>query len=171
MVLLPVLGVWPTIPASCFVAPNATIVGDVVFGEQCSVWFQAVVRGDVNKIRIGALVNIQDGVVIHCTYQKTETHIGDRVSIGHKAILHGCTIEPDVLIGMGAIVMDRAIVETGAIVAAGAIITEGMRVQAGYIYAGIPAKPIKPVSTEQRQTIARTAQNYVKYSGWLDSPK
>lgn len=161
-------GVSPLIPDSCFLAENSTVVGEVRMGEECSVWFNAVIRGDVNSIEIGAETNIQDGAVIHCTYQKAPTKIGDRVSIGHKAIVHGCTIQDDVLIGMGAIVMDHAVVESGSIVAAGAIVTGGTRVEANSIYAGIPAKRIKTVSEENLEMIKRTAKNYMLYKTWID---
>ena len=124
-VILPVKGISPRIPENCFIAPNATIVGDVVMGEDCSIWFNAVVRGDVNIIRIGNKVNIQDGACIHCTYQKTKTIIGNNVSIGHHAIVHGCTVSDNVLIGMGAIVMDNAVIGENCIIAAGAVILEG----------------------------------------------
>lgn len=167
--ILPVKGVQPVIPESCFLADNATVVGDVVFGESCSIWFQAVVRGDVNAIRIGDQTNIQDGAVIHCTYQRAATTIGSRVSIGHKAIIHGCTLEDNVLIGMGAIVMDHAVVESGSIVAAGAVVPENTRVESGYIYAGVPAKPIKKISAEREEMLTRTAQNYIKYASWFSS--
>jgi len=135
-----VKGVLPVIPESCFLAENATVLGDVRMGADCSVWYNAVIRGDVNSIEIGNEVNIQDGVVIHCTYQKAATKIGNRVSVGHKAILHGCTIEDNVLIGMGAIVMDHVVVESGSIIGAGAIVVSGTRVEKNTIYAGIPAK-------------------------------
>ncbi|MEM6299627.1 MAG: gamma carbonic anhydrase family protein [Bacteroidota bacterium] len=164
--ILPIQGVYPQIPDSCFLTDNATLVGDLVVGEFCSFWFQTVVRGDVNEIRIGDHTNIQDGAVIHCTYQKAATKIGSRVSIGHKAIIHGCTIEDEVLIGMGAIVMDHAVVEKHAIVAAGAVVPEGTRAKSGMIYAGIPARPIKEVSPEQIAMILRTSENYIKYASW-----
>jgi carbonic anhydrase/acetyltransferase-like protein (isoleucine patch superfamily) len=139
----------------------------VVLGAGCTVWFNAVVRGDVNSIRIGEKTNIQDGAVIHCTYERAATRIGARVSIGHRAIVHGCTVEDDVLIGMGAIVMDHAVVGRGCIVAAGAIVLENTQCEPGYLYAGVPAKKIKPVTEAQLQTISRTADNYVMYAGWL----
>lgn len=162
-----VRGFTPTFRNDCWFAGNATIIGDVQMGEFCTVWFNAVVRGDVNSIRIGDYTNIQDGAVIHCTYLKAGTTIGSYVSIGHNAIVHGCTIEDNVLIGMGAIVMDGAVVEEGAIVAAGAIVTQGKRVEKGSIYAGNPARFLKKVSDEQREFNIRTAHNYVKYSGWF----
>src|SRR6185369_13469521 len=144
--ILPVKGVAPQLGENCFVAPNATIVGDVVLGDDCSVWFNAVIRGDVNSIRIGNKVNIQDGVIIHCTYQKAKTTIGNYCSIGHGAIVHGCTLEDHVLIGMGAIVMDHAVVEKYCIVAAGAIVLENMKLESGHVYAGAPARKIKPIT-------------------------
>ena len=138
----------PQIGPDCFLAENATVVGDVIMGEQCSVWFSAVVRGDVNSIRMGNKVNIQDGAVLHCTYEKTKLNIGNNVSIGHNALVHGCTIEDNVLIGMGSIVMDNCYIETNSIVAAGAVLTEGTRVESWSIYAGIPAKKIKTLTPE-----------------------
>ena len=165
--ILPVNGVEPSLGKNTFVAPNATIVGDVICGEDCSFWFNAVVRGDVNSIIIGHNSNIQDGAVIHCTYQKSQTIIGNYVSIAHNAVVHGCTIEDKVLIGMGAIVMDGAVIETGSIIAAGAIVTQNTRVPAGSIYAGNPAKLLKPVSPEASEVFMRTANNYVIYSEWF----
>jgi len=169
--LLPVNGLSPQLGPNCFVAENATLVGDVVLGQDCTVWFNAVVRGDVNSIRIGDQTNIQDGVVIHCTYQRAATTIGSRVSIGHRAIVHGCTVADDVLIGMGAIVMDHAVVGTGCIIAAGAVVLENTVCEPGYLYAGVPARRIKPITDEQRATIARTAANYMQYAGWFEERK
>jgi len=169
-VILPVNGISPIFGQECFIAPNATIVGDVMMGNQCSVWFNAVIRGDVNSIRLGNKVNIQDGVVIHCTYEKTQTHVGNNVSVGHLAILHGCTIEDNVLIGMGAIVMDNAVIGSNSIVAAGAVVLEGTVIEPGSIYAGVPAKKVKSISTELIEgEINRIANNYVKYSSWFQS--
>jgi carbonic anhydrase/acetyltransferase-like protein (isoleucine patch superfamily) len=166
--ILPVHNILPVIPESCFTAPNATIVGDVVMGEDCSIWFNAVVRGDVNKIRIGNKVNIQDGACIHCTYQKTETHIGNNVSIGHNALVHGCTLADNVLIGMGAIVMDNAVVGENSIIAAGAVVVEGTVVPPGSIFAGVPARKLKDISPElQKGEIERIANNYLMYSSWF----
>ncbi|TYZ06798.1 gamma carbonic anhydrase family protein [Hymenobacter lutimineralis] len=165
--ILPVHGVLPQFGPECFLADNATIIGDVVLGQGCTVWFTAVIRGDVNSIRIGDKTNVQDGAIIHCTYQQAATTIGARVSIGHRAIVHGCTVEDDVLIGMGAIVMDHAVVGTGCIIAAGAVVLENTRCEAGYLYAGVPARKIKPVTEEQRAGLARTADNYVRYASWL----
>ncbi len=167
-IILPVLGKHPQFGADCFVAPNATIVGDVEMGDQCSVWFNAVVRGDVHFIKMGHKVNVQDGACIHCTYQKHPTNIGNNVSIGHHAIVHGCTIHDHVLIGMGAIVMDRCVVESNSIIAAGAVLLEGTHVPSGSIFAGVPAKKVKDVSPELTECeINRIANNYVKYSGWF----
>ncbi len=167
-VILPVKGVSPTIPASCFIAPNATIVGDVEMGEECSVWFNAVVRGDVNSIRMGNKVNIQDGACLHCTYEKTKVVIGDNVSIGHHALVHGCTLEDNVLIGMGAIVMDNVVVGTNTIIAAGAVVLENTICESGSIYAGVPAKKVKDISQELiHGEIDRIANNYVMYSSWF----
>ena len=152
----------------CFVAPNATIVGDVVMGDSCSIWFNAVVRGDVNSIRMGNKVNVQDGAVIHCTYQKTKTIIGNNVSIGHNAIVHGCTVEDNVLIGMGAIVMDNVHIGTNTIIAAGAVVLENTQVEAGAIYAGVPAKKVKNINESLiNGEIDRIANNYLMYSGWF----
>src|SRR3954468_10907767 len=148
-VIIPCLDKSPQFGSNCFFAPNATIIGDVIMGDECSIWFNAVVRGDVNYIRIGNRVNIQDGAVIHCTYQKAPTTIGNNVSIGHNAIVHGCTLEDNVLVGMGAIVMDHAYVEKNSIIAAGAVVLENTRVESGCIYAGVPAKKVKQVSPEQ----------------------
>lgn len=165
--ILPVKGISPRLGENCFVADNATIVGDVVMGSDCSVWFNAVIRGDVNTIRIGSKTNIQDGAVIHCTYQKAATTIGNNVSIGHKAIVHGCTVEDNVLIGMGAIVMDKAVVQKNCIVAAGAIVLENTICESGYIYAGIPAKKVKQLSQEQIDGLDKVANNYVMYGSWF----
>ncbi len=162
-----VKGIEPIIPESVFVAENATIVGDVKLGENCSVWFNAVIRGDVNSIQIGTRTNIQDAAMIHCTYQKAATIIGDDVSIGHLAIVHGCTIKNNVLIGMRAIVMDHAVVEPYCIIAAGAIVLENMICESGYIYAGSPAKKIKPISDEQRKLLDQLPINYQLYSTWF----
>ncbi|GAB2550716.1 gamma carbonic anhydrase family protein [Spirosoma aerophilum] len=162
-----VRGNHPTFGDNCWFADNATLVGEVSMGRDCTVWFNAVVRGDVNSITIGDRTNIQDGAVIHCTYQKHKTIIGNNVSIAHNAIVHGCTIEDNVLIGMGAIVMDGAIIGAGSIVAAGAIITQNTVVPPGSIYAGNPARFLKAVSPEQAEVFARTANNYVMYADWF----
>lgn len=158
----------PKIPEDCYVAENATIVGDVEMGKECSVWFNAVIRGDVHYIKIGDKVNIQDGAVIHATYQKSPTTIGNNVSIGHNAIVHGCTIHDNVLVGMGSIIMDDCVIESNSIIAAGAVITKNTRVESGSIYAGVPAKKVKDISKELISgEIDRIANNYVKYSSWF----
>jgi carbonic anhydrase/acetyltransferase-like protein (isoleucine patch superfamily) len=162
-----VRGNHPQFGENCWLAENATVVGDVIMGEHCTVWFNAVVRGDVNSIRIGDYSNVQDGAVIHCTYQKNGTYIGNYVSIAHNAIVHGCTIEDHVLIGMGSIVMDGAVIGTGSIIAAGAIVTQNTKVPPGTIYAGNPAKYLKDVSPDLGAIIDRTANNYITYSGWF----
>ena len=162
----------PQIPENCFVAPNATIVGDVVMGDECSLWFNAVIRGDVNSIRIGNKVNIQDGACIHCTYEKTKTIIGNNVSIGHNAIVHGCTVEDNVIIGMGAIVMDNVQIGSNCIIAAGAVVLENTIIPAGTIYAGVPAKKVKEISQELLHgEVDRIANNYVMYSSWFKDPQ
>lgn len=166
--ILPVKGVFPTIPEDCFVAENATIVGDVVLGEKCSVWFNAVIRGDVHYIRVGDYCNIQDGAIIHCTYQKAATEIGNFVNIGHQAMVHGCTVQNHVLVGMGAIVMDHAVVEDYVIIAAGAVVLENNRCESGYIYAGVPARKIKPITDEQRAMLKQLPHNYVMYASWFE---
>ncbi len=167
--ILPVQHKHPQLGSNCFVAPNATIVGDVTMGDNCSVWFNAVVRGDVHYIKMGNKVNVQDGAVIHCTYEKNPTIIGNNVSIGHNAIVHGCTIFDDVLIGMGAIVMDRCEVHSNSIIAAGAVVLEGTVVEAGSIYAGVPAKKVKEIAKDMiHDDIQRIAANYVKYSSWFE---
>jgi carbonic anhydrase/acetyltransferase-like protein (isoleucine patch superfamily) len=166
--ILPVKGILPQIPNNCFIAPNATIVGDVIMGDDCSVWFNAVLRGDVNSILMGNKVNVQDGACIHCTYEKTKTVIGNNVSIGHNAIVHGCTIHDNVLIGMGAIVMDNCVIGSNTIIAAGAVVLEGTMVPEGSIYAGVPAKKIKEISPElQKGEVERIANNYLMYSTWF----
>ncbi|MBL0054689.1 MAG: gamma carbonic anhydrase family protein [Chitinophagaceae bacterium] len=167
-VILPVKGVSPQFGENCYLAPNATIVGDVIMGEACSVWFNAVIRGDVNSIRMGDKVNVQDGAVIHCTYEKAATQIGNNVSIGHNAIVHGCVIEDNVLIGMGSIVMDNARVGSNSIIAAGAVVLENTIIEPGSIYAGVPAKKVKDISSEMISgEIHRIADNYVLYSSWF----
>ncbi|HQW92592.1 MAG: gamma carbonic anhydrase family protein [Chitinophagaceae bacterium] len=167
-VILPVKGVLPIFGNNCFIAPNATVVGDVVTGDDCSIWFNAVIRGDVNIIRMGNKVNVQDGAVIHCTYLKAATLIGNNVSIGHNAIVHGCVIEDNVLIGMGAIVMDNAVVGSNSIIAAGAVVLENTQIEPGSIYAGVPAKKVKDIPEEMISgEINRIADNYLMYSGWF----
>ena len=168
MVIKEVNGKAPQFGDDCFIAENATIVGDVVTGNQCSIWFNAVVRGDVHYIKMGNKVNVQDGAVIHCTYQKHPTNIGNNVSIGHNAIVHGCTVHDNVLIGMGAIVMDNCVIESNSIIAAGAVVTQNTHVKSGSIYAGVPAKKVKEISKELTEgEINRIANNYVTYSSWF----
>lgn len=167
--ILPVEENSPQWGEHCFIAPNATIVGDVVMGDQCSVWFNAVVRGDVNSIRMGNKVNVQDGAVIHCTFKRSKTILGHNVSIGHNAIVHGCTVHDNVLIGMGAIVMDNAVVHSNTIIAAGAVVLEGTVCESGAIYAGVPAKKVKDISPEKVEgEINRIANNYVGYAKWFE---
>lgn len=162
-------GISPKFGSNCYIAENATIVGDVVMGDHCSVWFTAVVRGDVHYIRIGHKVNIQDGAILHCTYQKAPLNIGNNVSIGHRAMVHGCTIHDNVLIGMGSIVMDGCVVESNSIIAAGAVLLEGTNVTSGSVYAGVPAKKVKEVSKELFEgEIQRIANNYILYSSWFN---
>ncbi len=164
----PVHGIEPKFGKNVYLAENCTVVGDVVTGDDCSIWFNAVVRGDVNSIRIGNKVNIQDGAVIHCTYQKTKVNIGNNVSIGHNAIIHGCTIHDNVLVGMGAIVMDNCVIESNCIIAAGALLTENTHVPSGTIYAGVPAKKVKDIDQKLIEgEIHRIANNYLMYSGWF----
>jgi carbonic anhydrase/acetyltransferase-like protein (isoleucine patch superfamily) len=163
-----VKGISPRFGANCYLSENATIVGDVVAGDNCTFWFQCVVRGDVHYIKIGNKVNIQDGAILHCTYQKHPLNIGNNVSIGHRAMVHGCTIEDNVLIGMGAIVMDNAFIEKNSIIAAGAVVLENTRVESGSIYAGVPAKKVKELSPEHFKDInERIANNYVMYASWF----
>lgn len=164
--IIPVRGIAPKFGKECFLAQNATIVGEVEMGDYCSVWFNAVVRGDVNYIRIGNYTNIQDGAIIHCTYQKAPTEIGSYVSIAHHAVVHGCTVEDNVLIGMGAIVMDHAIVKSGSVIAAGAVVLANTIVESGSVYAGIPAKKVKNVDENLKEVFERTAKNYIKYAKW-----
>lgn len=167
MLLRKLKGITPKYGKDCFFAENATLIGDVILGDQCSVWYNAVVRGDVHSIRMGNQVNIQDGAIIHATYKKAPTTIGNRVSIGHNAIVHGCTIHDDVLVGMGSIVMDDCIVERFSIIAAGAVVTQGTHVESGSIYAGIPARKIKTLDANLVQNeIERIAKGYVLYSQW-----
>lgn len=168
MLIKSVNGKSPVIPDDCYVAENATIVGDVTLGKSCSVWFNTVIRGDVNSITIGDKVNIQDGAIIHCTYQKHATVIGNNVSIGHNAIVHGCTIKDNVLVGMGAIVMDNCVVESNAIIGAGSVVTQNTVVPSGTIFAGIPAKWVKDLdASDFAGEIERISNNYVMYSGWF----
>ena len=168
MLLKKVNGKQPTFGEGCFFAENATLTGDVQLGDHCTIWYNAVVRGDVNSIRIGNNTNIQDGVVIHATYQTHPTTIGNNVSIGHNAIVHGCTIEDNVLIGMGSIVMDGCVVESDSIIAAGAVVPPNTHIERGSLYAGIPAKKLKDTTEAQKALIRRTATNYPKYASWID---
>lgn len=165
--ILPVKGKSPVWGTDCFIAENATIVGDVQMGDNCSVWFNAVIRGDVNYIKIGNNTNIQDGAVIHATYLRSATHIGDNVSIGHNALVHGCTLHNHVLVGMGAIVMDHAVVNEFCIIGAGSVVLENTICEAGHLYAGSPAKKIKPLTDEQIELLKRLPNNYIMYSGWF----
>ena len=168
MLIKSVNGKSPSIPKDCYVAENATIVGEVTIGTSCSIWFNAVIRGDVNFITIGNKVNIQDGAIIHCTYEKHPTIIGNNVSIGHNAIVHGCTIQDNVLIGMGAIVMDNCVIESNSIVAAGAVIIQNTIVPSGTIWAGVPAKKVKDIDqSDFAGEIERISNNYVMYSSWF----
>lgn len=162
-----VRGYEPRFGQNCFLADNATVVGEVVMGDNCTVWFNAVVRGDVHSITIGNNTNIQDGAVIHCTYQRAKTVIGNNVSIAHNAIVHGCTVEDNVLIGMGAIIMDDAVIGSNSVIAAGAVVLAGTHVEPGSIYAGMPAKRVKDISPEMREVIQRTARNYPMYAEWF----
>ncbi len=166
--ILPVENILPKWGDNCFIAPNATIVGDVTMGDECSIWFNAVIRGDVNIIRMGNKVNVQDGAIIHCTYKRTKAIIGDNVTIGHNAIVHGCTVHSNVLIGMGAVVLDKAVVHSNTIVAAGAVVLEGAVCEGGSIYAGVPAKKVKKISDDKVENeINRIANNYVRYGRWF----
>lgn len=170
--ILPVENKYPQFGNNCFIAQNATIAGDVIMGDDCSVWFNTVIRGDVNFIRMGNKVNVQDGACIHCTFQKYGTTIGNNVSIGHNAIVHGCTVHDDVLIGMGAIVMDNSIIHSNTIIAAGAVVLENTICEPGSIYAGVPARKIKDIPAEMVSgEIKRIADNYVGYADWFrDKP-
>ena len=164
-----VKGVKPIFGKNCFLADNATITGDVIMGDDCSVWFNAVVRGDVHSIRIGNNVNIQDGAIIHCTYQKAPVYIGNNVSIAHNAIIHGCTVHDNVLIGMGSIIMDGAVIHSNSIVGAGALITEGTIVESGSVWAGLPARKVKDIDQSLLEgQVNRISRNYNMYAGWYD---
>lgn len=167
MVILPVKEKSPVWGEDCFIAENATIVGDVVMGSNCSVWFNAVIRGDVHYIRIGDNTNIQDGAVIHATYLRAPTNIGSNVSIGHNALVHGCTLHDHTLVGMGAIVMDHAVVNQFVIIAAGAVVLENTICESGFLYAGMPAKKIKPLTDQQIELLKQLPKNYIMYSGWF----
>ncbi|WP_152287781.1 gamma carbonic anhydrase family protein [Flavicella marina] len=168
MIIKEVRGHKPKFGEDCFLAENAVILGEVSMGDQCSIWYNAVVRGDVHYIKMGNKVNIQDGAVVHATFEKSPTNIGNNVSVGHNAIVHGCTIHDDVLIGMGAIVMDDCVIESNSIIAAGAVVAKGTYVKSGSVYGGIPAKKIKDISEELlKGEVHRIAENYIKYSGWF----
>jgi len=167
MIIKKLNGKEPQFGNDCFIAENAVIIGDVVMGDQCSIWYNAVIRGDVHYIKMGNKVNVQDGAVIHCTYQKSPTNIGNNVSVAHNAIVHGCTIHDNVLVGMGSIIMDDCVIESNSIIAAGALITKGTRVESGSVFAGVPAKKVKDISAELISgEIERIANNYIKYSNW-----
>ena len=158
----------PSFGRNCYIAPNATIAGDVIIGDDCSIWFNAVIRGDVNSIRMGNKVNVQDGAILHCTYEKSKTLVGNNVSIGHNAIVHGCVIADNVLVGMGAIVMDNASIGTNCIIAAGAVVLENTIIESGTVYGGVPAKKIKDIPQELiKGEINRIADNYIMYAGWF----
>ena len=164
-----VKGKSPIFGKNVYLADNATVVGEVEMGDDCSVWFSSVVRGDVNSIKIGNKVNIQDGAVVHCTYKKAATIIGDNVSVGHNAIVHGCRIHDNVLIGMGAIVMDGVVIESNSIVAAGSVVLEGAHIESGTIYAGVPAKKVKDLNQEQTASLIKgISDNYIMYSSWFE---
>lgn len=162
-----VKGITPIFGKNCFLADNATVVGEVTMDDECSVWFNAVVRGDVNSITVGKKVNIQDGAIIHCTYQRAKTVIGNFVNIGHNAIVHGCTLKDRVLIGMGAIIMDHAVIESYCIIAAGAVVLENTVCESGFIYAGMPAVKVKQITDEQRKLLDELPDRYVMYSEWF----
>ncbi len=167
MILKTVLGKTPAYGSGCYFSENATLVGDVILGDHCSVWFNAVIRGDVHYIRLGNKVNVQDGAVIHATYKKSPTEIGNNVSIGHNALVHGCTIHDNVLVGMGSIIMDDCVVESNSIIAAGAVVTKGTTVESGTVYAGMPAKKIRDIDPDLLTgEVERIADSYVKYAGW-----
>lgn len=171
MIIKTIKGKTPKFGKECFLADNATIVGDVVMGDECSVWFNAVIRGDVHYIRMGNKVNVQDGAIIHCTYQKAPTNIGNNVSIAHNAIVHGCTVEDNVLIGMGSIIMDDCVVGSNSIIAAGAVLTKGTIVPPGTVFGGMPARKLKDISPELSEgEIIRIANSYVKYASWFTEP-
>lgn len=164
-----VRGFTPEIGNNCFLAENSTIVGDVKIGNDCSFWFNSVVRGDVNSIRIGNKVNIQDGAILHCSFEKSKINIGNNVSIGHNVIVHGATIHDNVLVGMGAIIMDHAVIRENSIIAAGALILENTIVDPGSIYGGVPAKKIKSIEQDQtKEMIEKIANNYLMYAKWYE---
>lgn len=168
MLIKSVRGHTPRWGEECFIADNATLIGDLIMGDQCSVWYQAVIRADVHYIRIGDRVNVQDGAVIHATYEQAPTTIGNDVSIGHNAIVHGCTLHDKVLVGMGSIIMDHSIIHSNSIIAAGSVVTQNTQVESGSIYAGVPARKIKSIDPRlQEGTIERIAKNYLRYASWF----
>jgi len=163
----PLRGFTPQFGENCFFAENATIIGDVIMGNDCSIWFNTVLRGDVNSIRIGNKVNIQDGAVLHCLYEKTKIHMGDNISVGHNVTIHGATIKNDVLIGMGATILDNAVVQENTIIAANALVRDGQILEPNSVYAGVPAKKVKDIDPEQtREMINKIANNYLMYASW-----
>ena len=167
MIIKTIKGISPKFGKNCFFAENVVVIGDVIMGDEVSVWYQSVVRGDVNSIKIGNKVNIQDGVVIHATYKTSKTNIGNNVSIGHNAIIHGCTIDDNVLVGMGSIIMDNSKIGSNSIIAAGAVVTQNTNISPGSIYAGVPARKIKDVDINlQKDEIQRIANNYILYASW-----
>lgn len=169
--IIPVRGFTPKVGEDCFLAENATLIGDVTMGDGCSVWFNTVLRGDVNTITIGDRVNIQDGSVLHTLYQKSTIEIGNDVSIGHNVTIHGAKIRDFALIGMGSVVMDDAEVGEGAIVAAGAVVLSRTKIGPNELWGGAPAKFIKPVDPEQAREInQKIARNYLMYSKWYTEP-
>jgi len=162
-----VRGFTPIIGKNCYLAENSTLIGDVIIGDNCSIWFHVVIRGDVNSIRIGNKVNIQDGAILHCLYERSKINIGNNVSLGHNVIIHGAALQDNVLIGMGAIVLDNSIIGENSIIAAGSVVLEGTKVEPGSIYAGVPAKFIKKVNQEQvSEMIQKIANNYIFYAEW-----
>ena len=168
MLIKSVRGLTPKYGIDCFFAENSTIIGEVIMGDNCSVWYQAVIRGDVNSIKISNRVNIQDGAIIHGTYEQSATKIGNDVSIGHNAIIHGCTIKDSVLVGMGSIIMDDSVIESNSIIAAGSVLPKNTIVPAGSVFAGVPAKKIKEIDQDlQKKEIERIAKNYLTYASWF----
>ena len=167
MIIKTIRGITPKFGKNCFFAENATVIGDVIMGDEVSVWYHSVVRGDVNSIKIGNKVNIQDGVVIHATYKTAQTNIGNNVSIGHNAIIHGCTLDDNVLVGMGSIIMDNCLIGSNCIIAAGAVVTQNTIISAGSIYGGVPARKIKDIDIKlHRSESERIANNYILYASW-----
>jgi gamma-carbonic anhydrase len=162
-----VRGFTPKFGSNCYLADGAIVVGEVTMGNNCTVWFNAVVRGDVHAITIGDNTNIQDGAVLHCTYQRAKLVIGSNVSIAHNAVVHGCTVEDNVLIGIGAVILDHAVIGSNSVIAAGAVVLTGTIVESGSIYAGVPAKKVKSISQDMTEVIQRTARNYPMYADWF----